>query len=153
MDISSEQAPAQVSEVFRVLAEIGAAKTPQILVLNKCDLLEGEPLPAALLGSRLLEGAGQDTQTPVVMASGRTGQGVEDVLRQIDEVLQFDPVEPVRFRIPMRDGASIALLHARGRVKAENYQGNICEVDVDAPASLRSLLSRYLVRGSPSSNQ
>ncbi|HXJ41969.1 MAG TPA: GTPase HflX, partial [Bryobacteraceae bacterium] len=146
VDVSSEQAAVQISEVFRVLGEIGAAKTPQILVLNKCDRLDGEPLSAAVLGSRLLEGAGQDTLTPVVLASGRSGEGVADVLKRIDDVLQFDPVELVRFRIPMRDGASIALLHARGRVRSEDYPGNICEIEVEAPASLRSLLSRYVVR-------
>ncbi len=40
VDVSSEQAATHVAEVFRVLAEIGASATPQILVLNKCDRLD-----------------------------------------------------------------------------------------------------------------
>jgi hypothetical protein len=54
----------------------------------------------------------------------------------------------VRFRIPLRDGAAIALLHERGRVLAEDYHGNLCELEVDAPESLRRRLGRYLVRNS-----
>jgi hypothetical protein len=47
----------------------------------------------------------------------------------------------------MKDGAAIAMLHARGRVKREDYQGNVCEIEVEAPASLRAQLKRYLMRG------
>ncbi len=42
VDVSSEQAAQHVAEVFRVLGEIGAAATPQILVLNKADRLPPE---------------------------------------------------------------------------------------------------------------
>ena len=64
----------------------------------------------------------------------------------IDEVVPFDALEKVRFRIPLRDGASIALLHQCGKVLAEDYYGNLCEIEVDAPESLRRRLSRYLIR-------
>ena len=66
----------------------------------------------------------------------------------IDEVVPFDAVETVRFRIPLRDGAAIALLHECGRVRAEDYDGNLCVMEVDAPESLRRRLSRYLVGNS-----
>jgi hypothetical protein len=46
----------------------------------------------------------------------------------------------------MKDGASLAMLHAHGRVRKEDYQGNICEIEVDAPASLQLRLKRYLVK-------
>lgn len=150
VDVSSDQAATQVSEVLRVLAEIEAAETPQILVLNKCDQREDRSLPAAVLGARLLEGTSRSGTTPVVLVSGRTGEGVPDLLAKLDEVLQFDLIETVTFRIPMKDGASIAMLHSHGRVRAENYQGNICEIEVDAPASLQLRLKRYLVRNTSS---
>ena len=66
----------------------------------------------------------------------------------IDEVISFDVIETARFRIPLRDGASIALLHEYGRVRAEDYDGNLCEIEVDAPESLRRRLKRYLVGNS-----
>ena len=43
------------------------------------------------------------------------------------------------------------MLHERGRVLAEDYDGNLCEMEVDAPESLRRRLSRYLVGNSTQS--
>jgi 50S ribosomal subunit-associated GTPase HflX len=82
------------------------------------------------------------------MVSGLTGEGLARLFDVIDQVIPFDAVETVRFRIPLRDGAAIALLHERGRVRAEDYDGNLCEMEVDAPESLRRRLGRYLVRNS-----
>jgi GTP-binding protein HflX len=156
VDVSSEQAAQHVSEVFKVLGEIGASATPQILVMNKVDRLTAAEhadgmSQSALVGSRLLLDAGQSTLTPVVMVSGLTGEGLSRLFDIIDEVIPFDTLETVLFRIPLRDGAAIALLHERGRVLAEGYYGNLCEIEVDAPESLRRRLSRYLVANTPRS--
>jgi GTPase len=152
VDVSSAQAAQHISEVFRVLGEIGASATPQILVLNKADRLAAEEhadlSQAKILGARLLADAGQSPLTPAVTVSGLTGEGLASLFDAIDEVIPFDALETVRFRIPLRDGASIALLHERGRVRAEDYDGNLCEMEVDAPESLRRRLSRYLVGNS-----
>jgi GTP-binding protein HflX len=144
VDISNEQAGQHVAEVFRVLGEIGAASTLQVLVLNKADRVPRDGSDASLLGARLLAEAGQSLSTPAVLVSGLTGEGLDRLLRQIDSVLPFDAVETVHFRIPVRDGASIALLHECGKVLAEDYHGNLCEIDVEAPESLRRRLKRYL---------
>ena len=146
VDASSDQAATQISEVFRVLGEIGAAETPQILVLNKSDRLPADSGPAELLGSRLLEAARQSTATPSVLVSGLTGAGLPELFAVIDRVLPFDAVETVRFRIPLRDGASIALLHECGKVLSEGYHNNSCEIEANAPESLRRRLVRYLIR-------
>ena len=102
----------------------------------------------AVLGARLLADAGQNPLTPVAMVSGLTGEGLAHLFDRIDEVVPFDAVETVQFRIPLRDGASIALLHQCGRVRKEVYDGNLCVMDVDAPESLRRRLRRYLLRNS-----
>lgn len=154
VDASSDQAAQCVAEVFRVLAEIGASDTPQILVLNKSDRLPAEEgngadgKAAGILGARLLADAGQSALTPAVMVSGLTGEGLGRLLDLIDAVVPFDAVETVRFRIPLRDGAAIAMLHRCGRVRAEDYDGNLCVMVVDAPESLRRRLRRYLMGNS-----
>jgi GTP-binding protein HflX len=164
VDASSDQAAQHVAEVFRVLGEIGAASTPQILVLNKADRLPPEEhdssLPgnsglsafsltqAQIIGARLLADAGQSPLIPAVLVSGLTGEGLATLFDTIDKVVPFDTIELVRFRIPLKDGAAIALLHERGRVRAEDYDGNLCELEVEAPESLRRRLSRYLIRNS-----
>lgn len=159
VDVSSDQAAQHIAEVFRVLAEIGASATPQILVLNKADRLPaGEnqadlyqsrttdpPAGARILAARLLAEAGQSPLTPAVMVSGLTGEGLNQLVDTIDEVILFDALETVHFRVPLSDGAAIAMLHERGRVRTEDYHGNLCEIEVDAPESLRRRLSRYLV--------
>ncbi|MEP6715524.1 MAG: GTPase HflX [Terriglobia bacterium] len=151
VDASSEQAGVHVAEVFRVLAEIGATTVPQILVLNKSDRVEPADQDAAILGARLLAEARQSPETPAVLVSGLSGRGIDGLLAIIDKILPFDTVETVRFRIPARDGAAIALLHECGRVLAEDYHGNLCDIEVEAPESLRRQLSRYLTRNSSSS--
>jgi GTP-binding protein HflX len=148
VDASSEQAAQHIAEVFRVLGEIGASGTPQILVLNKSDRLAEEGHDARVLGARLLAAAGQNPLTPVAMVSGLNGEGLPELLDRIDEVVPFDSVETVQFRIPLRDGAAIALLHECGRVRAEVYDGNLCVMEVDAPESLRRRLRRYVIRNS-----
>jgi GTP-binding protein HflX len=151
VDVSSPDAAVHVAEVFRILAEIGAAATPQILVLNKCDRLpdDTEPddteedrrnrLPHILAGHEAL---------PRVLVSGLTGEGIQDLFAKIDAALAFDAIETVTFRVPVRDGAAMALLHERGRVLAEVYDGDSCRMEVAAPKSLRRLLNRYRVESS-----
>jgi GTP-binding protein HflX len=155
VDVSADLAAQHVAEVFRLLGEIGASSTPQILVLNKSDRLPARQHgdaehDASVLGPRLLADAGQSALTPAVMVSGLTGEGLSRLFDVIDRVVPFDAVETVRFRIPLRDGAAIALLHEFGRVRAEDYDGNLCEIEVEAPESLRKRLRRYLIRNSTS---
>jgi GTP-binding protein HflX len=150
VDVSSTQAAQHISEVFRVLGEIGASSTPQILVMNKADQLPPEERDeqAQIIGARLLADAGQSPLIPAVLVSGLTGEGLARLFEVVDEVVPFDALETVRFRIPLRDGAAIALLHECGRVRTEGYDGNLCEMEVEAPESLRRRLSRYLVANS-----
>jgi GTP-binding protein HflX len=147
VDVSSNDAHVHVTEVFRILAEIGAAATPQILALNKCDCLGGPTPDAAVLAARLLSDAAHETPVLAVLVSGLTGQGIDDLLARIDEVLEFDTVERATFRIPLREGAAIALLHECGRVVSEDYDGDSCRIEVLAPESLRLRLKRYVVSG------
>ena len=73
-----------------------------------------------------------------------TGAGIAGLFDQIDAVLAFDTIETVTFRIPMGEGAAIAMLHACGRVLREDYDGDSCQILVQAPESLRRRLKRYL---------
>ncbi len=147
VDASSHDAPAHVKEVLRILGEIGASETPQILVLNKSDRI-GEPArDASVIASRLLKGVARDPShelnIPAVLVSGLTGAGIPDLFAKIDAVLTFDAIETVTFRIPLSEGASIALAHERGKVLREDYDGDSCRIVVEAPESLRRRLNRF----------
>ncbi len=130
VDASSPVAARNIEHVDRVLSEIGAGEKRRILVLNKADRAgEGEPLPA---------GAG------ALRVSALTGAGIDELIAAIDGALELDPLARVRFRIPAGEGAALHLLHENARVLESHYEGDICEVEAEAPRSVREKLERFL---------
>jgi GTP-binding protein HflX len=147
VDVTSSTAHEQTAHVMRVLGEIGAENTPQILVLNKSDCLEsGQPehdLPT--LTHRLLGETARQNETPAVLISGKTGAGVADLLAVIDRKLVQDPVGRQLFRLPLGEGRALNLLHERAAVISERYEEDACEVLADAPQSIRNRLAEFAV--------
>jgi GTP-binding protein HflX len=143
VDASSAQAAQHTAQVMATLSEIGAAETTQILVLNKADLIPGDPDPAAL-ARRLLADPEQRPASAVAI-SAKSGAGVDALLNKIDEMLALDPLSPCRFRFPIADGASLHLLHERAQVTATRYDGDFCEVEALTPESVKRMLAQYLV--------
>jgi GTP-binding protein HflX len=152
VDISSASADAHSAHVGKVLAEIGAAEIPQILVMNKVDRLPAGEVEAGGEGGaetvarRLLAGAGMTAETRAVGISALTGAGMDRLLRIIDETLPLDPVVRARFRLPLGDGATLALLHEYGRVLETRYGEEWCEVESEIPESLKRRLAGSGVR-------
>ncbi len=146
VDASSPYAPHQTAHVLKVLAEIGAAQTPQILALNKVDLLADSGEEISALAQRVLgEARGTAGATETISVSARTGAGVDALLETMDRLLTIDPVSRARFRIPAGEGALIHQLHERAKVLSEKYQGDAYEVEAEVPASLQRTLARYAV--------
>ncbi|HET8549472.1 MAG TPA: GTPase HflX, partial [Bryobacteraceae bacterium] len=84
VDVSSPHASEHTAHVMRVLAEIGAEKTPQLLVLNKLDLLPGDRTDAQTIARRLLADAGPQHPAPTSVAvSALTGSGFDKLLAAI----------------------------------------------------------------------
>jgi GTP-binding protein HflX len=73
VDGANPELAAQMYEVQRVLAEIGAAEVPQIVVFNKLDRMGETERPRALADMVEIEG----TRVPRVFVSARTGEGLE----------------------------------------------------------------------------
>lgn len=75
----------QIEQVQRVLAEIGAAEVPQILVFNKLDAIDKDSLPLQLRDSFELRDAfdGSSRSVDRVFVSAQTGEG----LQQLRELL------------------------------------------------------------------
>jgi len=82
VDSSNPHHDAQVEEVNKVLAEIGAEQIPQIIVLNKIDL------------SALPEGVSRDEygRIAAVRLSAKTGAGLEVLRAALAEVRDAEPV-------------------------------------------------------------
>jgi GTPase len=138
VDASSPHASSYVEHVQHVLKEIGAEGTKQILVLNKVDLI-----PDAMDRTAQARRIAQDANAKCITVSGLTGEGSEALLAEIDRALELDPVERIRVRIPAGEGASLHLVHERARVYSKEFIDDYCELEVDAPASVRRQLAQY----------
>ena len=146
VDASSPYAPHQTAHVLKVLAEIGADQTKQILVLNKMDQAVQPGEDTASLAQRILGEVPGPVGLEAIAVSARTGAGFERLLTAIDHGLSMDPVALARFRIPAGEGLSIHLLHERAKVLASRYQDDWCEIEAEAPESVRRQLTRYVVQ-------
>ena len=96
VDAASPNLAEQMAEVERVLAEIGADAVPQVLVFNKCDLLEDTAQPRVDHDEVEVH---PGVRRPRVFVSARDGRGL-DTLRQViagvvRARLNVEPVEPV----------------------------------------------------------
>lgn len=129
VDASAPSAAEHTSHVLKVLAEIGAAEIPQLLVLNKMDRV-GAARPVLERPMRSVE------------ISALTGAGIDGLLAAVDEMLPLDPIVRSTLRFSAGDGATLALLHEFGRVLATRYEGELVEADVELPDSIRKAIHR-----------
>jgi GTPase len=141
VDASSPAADEQTAHVLATLNEIGAGETPQVLVLNKIDLIPGKPDTAAL--ARRILGDPEQLPAGAVAISAASGEGFGDLLHKIDQTLSLDPLAECIFRFPLGEGAPLHLLHENARVLATRYDGEYCYVEAVAPASIRRRLRRF----------
>ena len=143
VDASSPEAAQHTAHVMATLTEIGAAETPQILVLNKVDQIPGDPDTASV--ARRILGDPDHQPAGAVAISARRGAGFEALLQKIDETLALDPVSPCVFRFPIAEGAPLHLLHEHAQVTATRYTGESCEVEAMVPESIKRRLGPFLV--------
>jgi len=142
VDASSPAAAEYCLHVRQVLGEIGALDTPQVLALNKADLLRQAGADADSLARRL---SGEAGGAPAVVISAVTGEGIGELLETIDRCLPDDPLSEVRLRVPLSEMAAIHLVHEFGSVLAERYMDDSCEVVARVPASLLPRVAAYRV--------
>jgi GTP-binding protein HflX len=81
-DASSPSVDDQVAAVRRVLGEIGAGSLPEVLALNKADLLDRAARPALARGF-----------PDAVIISAATGEGIDELLEALARALPRPPVE------------------------------------------------------------
>jgi len=142
VDASSPVAAEHTAHVLKVLAEIGAAQVPQVLVLNKIDRVDSAGADPATLLRRLIGEAGGHGEMRAVAISAATGAGVDALLAAIDDVLPLDVLVRTTLDLDAGDGATLALLHEFGRVLSTRYDENRVMVEAEVPESLERRLRR-----------
>jgi len=110
VDASHPDPGAQLATVRDVIGEVGARDIPEIVVFNKADLADDEQR----LLIRGLEPSG-------IFVSARTGEGVEELVARIAELLPAPEVE-MTLLVPYDRGEVISRLHVQGRVLSTDYR-------------------------------
>ena len=121
VDVSNPGWQQQAQVVEDLIVELGASELPRITVYNKVDALPaGEILPR-----------GEDC----CAISARTGQGVEELLRQIDRRLDKG-TRRVTLHLPYDQGGMLDMLYREAKVEQVDYSQTI---DITAVCSPRVL--------------
>jgi GTPase len=145
VDVTSIHAPEYTVHVMNVLREIEADSTPQILVLNKLDLLPEGDADVETVSSRILGNSpASAAASNAVAVSAKTGQGFDRLLARIDRMLPLDPVSTVRFRFPHGKGAALHILYEYARVVEKTFTEEYAEVVAETPESVRKRLAAYV---------
>ncbi len=104
VDGSDPDPEGQIKAVRTVLAEIGAGNIAEQLVINKIDRADATTL------------AGLRTRYPdAVFVSARTGEGIDDLTRRVEERLPRPAVE-VNALVPYARGDLIDKIHTSGEI-------------------------------------
>jgi GTPase len=122
-DASSAYGDEQKSQVEKVLGELEVLDKPRIEVMNKIDLLTPE------------ERAGL-TYRGVVGVSAQTGEGIDGLLKAIDEALTNDPLIDADLVVPQSEGATLAAIEAGMVIHSRAFEGDLVHLSVRGPASL-----------------
>jgi len=141
-DASSTYGEEQKLQVEKVLDELEVLGKPRIEVLNKIDLLSEHEREGLLARG----GEGNLGSGGEVAVSARTGEGMEALLKAIDQALHSDPVIEAELRVPQQEGAALAAIEAGMIVHSRQYEGNIVRLTVSGPASILGRLRQYRLR-------
>ncbi len=133
VDGSHPDPEGQLSAVRGVLAEIGAAKVPELVVINKADAAD------PLVISRL-----QRREPHSVVVSARTGMGIDALLAAIERDLPRPPVE-VEALVPYDRGDLVSRVHEQGEVLGVAHESGGTRVRARVHEELAAALAPYVV--------
>ncbi len=130
VDGSDADPRAQIAAVREVLAEIGAAGVPELIVINKADVAD----PIAVEGVRLRERG--------VVVSARTRAGIPDLMGVLEHRLPRRDRE-VRAMVPYGRADLIARAHELGEVLGEQHKADGIALHARVPPWLASKFAAF----------
>ncbi len=111
VDGSAPDPALQLASVHEVLAEIGADQVPELVCINKADLLDDT-------GRRALD-ALRSAHPDSVLVSASTGEGIDDLVAAVARRLRAGE-HTVDLLVPFDRGDLLAALHREGEVVASS---------------------------------
>lgn len=133
VDGSHPDPASQLATVRDVIGEVDARHLPEIVVFNKSDLVDDD--------QRLVL---RGLEPTAIFASARTGEGVEELLARIAELVPSPNVH-LDLLIPYDRGDVVAGLHDRGTVLATDYEEAGTRVEVLVREGEAAALQQFVV--------
>jgi GTPase len=139
VDGSDPDPRSQLAAVREVLAEIGAADVPELVVINKADAADRIALEGLQLAER-----------QSVIVSAATGDGIDELLAAVERLLPRSQRE-VTVVIPYDRGDLVSRVHDDGEVIAIGHNEDGTELTARVPLWLAAELDEFSVApsGSP----
>lgn len=127
VDASHTDPAAQIATVRDVIGEVGARDIPELIAFNKADLIDADQ-------RLVLRGLAANS----VFVSARTGEGIDELLETLAEMLPLPSVE-LDLLIPYDRGELVSELHDDFVVDEEEHTeaGTRMRVRVDEAAAAR----------------
>jgi len=135
VDGSDADPRSQLAAVREVLAEIGAAGVPELVVINKADAADSIELEGLQLAEK---------QSVVVSAS--TGDGIDKLLAEIERLMPRNSRE-VNVVIPYGRGDLLSRAHDEGEVLNVHHTSDGTELTAKVPLGLAAELDRFARAG------
>lgn len=124
VDASNEEASSQMLVVYDTLRSLDVVDKDIITVFNKTDLIkEGEELPRDFHADKILK------------MSAKTGEGIEDLKKTIENILQNQRVY-LEHIFSYKDAGKIALIRKFGEIKNEEYTDDGILIKAYIPAEI-----------------
>ena len=124
VDASNEEASSQMLVVYDTLRSLDVVDKDIITIFNKTDLIkEGEELPRDFHADKILK------------MSAKTGEGIEDLKKTIENILQNQRVY-LEHIFSYKDAGKIALIRKFGEIKSEEYTDDGISIKAYIPAEI-----------------
>jgi GTPase len=144
-DISNPHHAEQDAEVEKVLADLNVSARSRLLVCNKIDRLPKDELAALIAANPPAQTNGAGIAGKVFV-SALKNEGLDELLRRMDEAMPVDEVVHMELLVPLADGRMLALIHALGRVVSSEIEDSSMRLAADVPESLARRLNAYVVK-------
>lgn len=112
VDASHPDPAGQIATVRNVIGEVGARDIQELIVFNKIDLAD-ETHRMALRGM----------EPNSISVSARTGEGIEELLQRIAQLIPEPDIE-IAALIPYNRGDLVSRLHLNSRIMVLDYRDN-----------------------------
>jgi len=119
VDASSPQVETEVQAAQNVLADLGLADRPTLLLLNKIDMTDDEALVQIL----------EKNAAASLRISARTGMGLDELVEFVRGQMSCDNVR-VAIEVDAADGRTLSLLDRCGRIHRREYRDRAARLDV-----------------------